>query len=325
MSSFHDLPLTCEGDDPDDKETTKDPTRDQQLRKQREQHGGLAGLVSRFANFRDHQQHVQQYDSSESEKEEEEDEEDNDNTETSSSEDDSLIPHHPQSEMIKRLLSARESLPPDKADAITQILNSLNLGIDFTPAPRVLKTHVFGPSHTPPTLDHLASLFSSPSGPTYKRILVLTGAGVSVSAGIPDFRTPGTGLYSNLQRYNLPHPQAVFDLDFYRNNPSPFCTLASEIWPGNHLPTLTHAFLKVLSDKGLLLRLYTQNIDGLEVLAGVPEEKVVEVSGRPSSLRVNPLRIRFYFSNLPSLVGSATVTSARRAAHPAALKWTSLQ
>lgn len=48
--------------------------------------------------------------------------------------------------------------------------------------------------------------------------------------------------------------------------------LASEIWPGRHLPTLTHAFLKVLDDKGLLLRNYTQNIDGLEVIAGVKEE-----------------------------------------------------
>lgn len=47
---------------------------------------------------------------------------------------------------------------------------------------------------------------------TFKRILVLTGAGISVSAGIPDFRTPGTGLYSNLKEYNLPRPEAIFDI-----------------------------------------------------------------------------------------------------------------
>jgi len=34
----------------------------------------------------------------------------------------------------------------------------------------------------------------------------MTGAGISVSAGIPDFRSPETGLYANLQKYNLPSP-----------------------------------------------------------------------------------------------------------------------
>ena len=57
-------------------------------------------------------------------------------------------------------------------------------------------------------------------------------------------------------------------------------TLAKELWPGIRFsPTMTHSFLKLLSDKGLLLRLYTQNIDGLEFLAGIPEEKLVECHG----------------------------------------------
>ncbi|CAF1380430.1 unnamed protein product [Rotaria sordida] len=47
-------------------------------------------------------------------------------------------------------------------------------------------------------------------------IIVMSGAGISTSAGIPDFRTPGTGLYSRLEKYNLPNPEAIFTLDFFR-------------------------------------------------------------------------------------------------------------
>jgi hypothetical protein len=47
-------------------------------------------------------------------------------------------------------------------------------------------------------------------------IIVMSGAGISTSAGIPDFRTPGTGLYSQLEKYNLPNPEAIFTLDFFR-------------------------------------------------------------------------------------------------------------
>jgi NAD-dependent SIR2 family protein deacetylase len=59
-----------------------------------------------------------------------------------------------------------------------------------------------------------------------RNIVVMAGAGISVSAGIPDFRSPGTGLYSQLQRFQLPWPEAVFDIRFFRHNPKPFYLLA---------------------------------------------------------------------------------------------------
>ena len=53
----------------------------------------------------------------------------------------------------------------------------------------------------------------------FKNIVVMTGAGISVSAGIPDFRSPGTGVYSNLQKYNLPHPEALFQIAYFLEKP----------------------------------------------------------------------------------------------------------
>jgi NAD-dependent SIR2 family protein deacetylase len=112
-----------------------------------------------------------------------------------------------------------------------------------------------------------------------KNVIVMAGAGISVSAGLPDFRTPGTGLYDNLAKYNLPEPTAVFNINFFRENPAPFYMLARELFPGQYRPTPTHNFIRLLHDKGILLRCFTQNIDSLEAEAGIPKDKIVAAHG----------------------------------------------
>ncbi|KAF8625960.1 hypothetical protein AX17_006685 [Amanita inopinata Kibby_2008] len=112
-----------------------------------------------------------------------------------------------------------------------------------------------------------------------RNIVFMIGAGVSTAAGIPDFRSPDTGLYANLARLHLPYPEAVFDISYFRENPKPFYTLAHELQPGKFRPTITHSFVRLLLEKGLLRMCFTQNIDTLERKAGIPEDKIVEAHG----------------------------------------------
>ncbi|KAF4076691.1 hypothetical protein AMELA_G00217990 [Ameiurus melas] len=112
-----------------------------------------------------------------------------------------------------------------------------------------------------------------------KNIICMVGAGISTSAGIPDFRSPGTGLYSNLQKYNLPYPEAIFQIDYFKKHPEPFFALARELYPGQFKPTVCHYFIRMLKDKGLLKRCYSQNIDTLERVAGLEGEDLIEAHG----------------------------------------------
>lgn len=66
--------------------------------------------------------------------------------------------------------------------------------------------------------------------------------------------------------------------------------------PGKFEPTKAHFFMKLLQDKDMLLRVYTQNIDSLESQAGVHSDKLIAAHGNFDSMSLP--RTRFKFCNL---------------------------
>uniref|UniRef100_A0A8C0JF20 protein acetyllysine N-acetyltransferase n=1 Tax=Chelonoidis abingdonii TaxID=106734 RepID=A0A8C0JF20_CHEAB len=143
-----------------------------------------------------------------------------------------------------------------------------------------------------------------------KKIIVLTGAGVSVSCGIPDFRSRD-GIYARLavDFPDLPDPQAMFDIEYFRKDPRPFFKFAKEIYPGQFQPSLCHKFIALMDKEGKLLRNYTQNIDTLEQVAGIQRiiqcHEIIQVVPRcPRCPPDEPLAIMkpeivFFGENLP--------------------------
>jgi NAD-dependent histone deacetylase SIR2 len=112
-----------------------------------------------------------------------------------------------------------------------------------------------------------------------KNIVVLTGAGISTSLGIPDFRSKDIGLYAKLAGLGLNDPQEVFDIELFRQDPSIFFSVAKDILPATMKFTPTHAFIRLLQDKDKLLTNFTQNIDNIEGHAGILPEKTIHCHG----------------------------------------------
>jgi NAD-dependent deacetylase len=115
---------------------------------------------------------------------------------------------------------------------------------------------------------HLAALIRDAES-----VVALTGAGISVPSGIPDFRSPGTGLWENVD------PMKVAHIDAFRADPKQFWKFY-----GNRFQTLedkqpngAHFALAELEERGMLDAVVTQNIDRLHRKAGSRE--LVEVHG----------------------------------------------
>ncbi len=105
-------------------------------------------------------------------------------------------------------------------------------------------------------------------------IVALTGAGISTSAGIPDFRGP-EGIY---RRDDIP-AEKLFDVKVFREDPSIFYEHIGAIFDVavDAEPTLGHKFLKKLQDLGKLKCIVTQNIDSLHEKAG--NDNIIFVHG----------------------------------------------
>ena len=104
-------------------------------------------------------------------------------------------------------------------------------------------------------------------------VVALTGAGISVPSGIPDFRSPGTGLWADVD------PMEVAHINVWRRDPATFWGFYGQrftILDGKQ-PNGAHRALVELERRGLLDAVITQNIDGLHAAAGSADP--IEVHG----------------------------------------------
>jgi NAD-dependent deacetylase len=106
-----------------------------------------------------------------------------------------------------------------------------------------------------------------------RSVVALTGAGISVPSGIPDFRSPGTGLWESV------NPMEVAHIDAFRRDPERFWAFYGERFQTleDKQPNRAHEVLAELERKGMLDAVITQNIDRLHERAGSRE--LVEVHG----------------------------------------------
>lgn len=109
-----------------------------------------------------------------------------------------------------------------------------------------------------------------------RRIVVLTGAGISTESGIPDFRGP-QGVWTK-----NPAAEKTATLQYYVGDPEVRKQawrnrVESPLWEAE--PNAGHVALAELSRRAALDTLVTQNIDGLHHKAGTPPEVIVEIHG----------------------------------------------
>lgn len=127
-------------------------------------------------------------------------------------------------------------------------------------------------------------------------VVALTGAGISVPSGIPDFRSPGTGLWANV------NPMEVAHIDAFRRDPEHFWQFYGQRFQTleDKRPNRAHQALAELERAGLLDAVITQNIDRLHARAGSRE--LIEVHGTIAHSSCLRCRARYELADVRSRV-----------------------
>jgi len=140
--------------------------------------------------------------------------------------------------------------------------------------------------------------------------VALTGAGVSVPSGIPDFRTPETGLWENVD------PMEVAHIDVFERDPARFWSYYRPRFHslGDKRPNAAHEVLAELERRGLLEGVITQNIDRLHRAAG--SRNVVEVHGSIESSTCCSCNASYGIEEVDGLFGEGGVAECASCAGP---------
>jgi NAD-dependent deacetylase len=126
------------------------------------------------------------------------------------------------------------------------------------------------------------------------RVVVFTGAGISTESGIPDFRSPGTGLWTKMkpiQFQDFVASEAVRQ-ESWRRRFSGDRTLE------NARPNRGHAAVAKLVREGKCTAVITQNVDNLHQDSGVSSEQVIELHGNASFAKCLECQTRYELADL---------------------------
>ena len=138
------------------------------------------------------------------------------------------------------------------------------------------------------------------------KIVVLTGAGISVPSGIPDFRS-ATGIYNNSDKKQSIPPEEILSYHFFIRNTEQFYEFYKEkMIYKNAKPNIAHKVLTKLEQLNKLTGIITQNIDGLDYDSG--SKKVYELHG---SIKRNYCMKCNSFYDLEYIINSNNIPKCR--------------